>query len=208
MTIDHLETTAPNPYVTNLSLIRETIGANMLIGGPAFSWVYDPSNVIVDGVRAYMKPLIYDVCSCEWSSKCVQPSRGIFVGCYRLEALLQSTLYCFYDQEFIDSNNIFQAMNLSSLKSSRFYINSIIESIVNQLMIEEYSKDLFYVKYFDQYLPLSSTYSYIAKIQAIDGIAFLIGLYVGLVIICHAIAAIIVKIFCHQPERVVPINLD
>lgn len=208
MTVDQIKTTMPNSYLTTLSLIRETTGANMLMGGPASAWVYDTPNIIVDGAKAYTKSLIYNGCSCGFSSKCVQPSRGMFAGCYPVEALLQSTLHCFYDQQCIDSNNIFQAMNSSSLNASRFSINATIESIVNQLMIEQYSRDLFYEKYFDQCAPSSCSYSYTDKVEVIEGLTLLIGLYGGLVIICRVIAVIIVKLFCHQPRRVNPINIS
>ncbi|UJR17971.1 hypothetical protein I4U23_004870 [Adineta vaga] len=210
MTVNQLEITTPNSYLSTMSLIRGTIVANMFLSGPTSSWSIDTPDVIVDGARIRMKPLMYDGCSCGSSSKCVHSSRGMLAGCYSLEALLQSTLHCLYDQQCIDPNHVFQAMNFSSSlsKSSRYDMNTTIESIVNQLMIEEYLRYISYVKYFEQCAPSSCDYSYMGKDDFIEGFTFLIGLYGGLLIICRAIAVIIVKLISPRISRVIPINVN
>ena len=204
-TISELEATVPNLYVSTLSLIRVTTGANMLLSASATSWVFDTPTAIVHESNAYTSPLIYQECSCGVSSKCVQPSRGMLAGCYALEALLQSTLHCVYNQDCIDPNNNFQAMQVSSSRLSRFDLNATIESIINHLMVEEYSSNVSYEEYFDQCAPSSCTYSYTEHSAVLDGVTYLIGLYGGLMIICRSVAAIIVRLFWRRTSSVDPV---
>ena len=124
-------------------------------------------------------------------------------GCYPLEALLQSTLQCFYDQECIDSNDVFRALNSSS-SHSRFDVNTTIESIFQTLMIEEYLNTTSYENYFAQCAPSLCSYSYNARQETIDIVTSLIELYSGLVIICGWITALIMRQYRWRLRRVVP----
>ena len=203
-TINQVKLTMPSFFIRTLSLIRETTGANMIISTLPTNWVIITTLEANDPIGVDMIPLVYTDCNCGCSSKCVQPSRGMMAGCYPLEALFQSTLECLYDQQCIDPTNTFKAMNTSSSKASHFNANATIESIVNQLMIEEYSSNTSYEKYFHQCAPLSCTYSYIDKSNIIEGITNLISLYGGLMIICRLIAMLIVWLFRRRTQRIRP----
>jgi hypothetical protein len=104
----------------------------------------------------------------------------MMAGCYPLEALLQSTFQCFYNQTCIDSNNTFQALNSSSNQSSQYSINTTIESILNKLMVEDYLTDISYENYFSQCEPLWCSYSYVSHRDTIEVTSTPIGLYGGL----------------------------
>jgi hypothetical protein len=194
-TINEFQLTMPNLFVNTLSLIRETTGANMLMSVLSTSWIFSIPSNITNAWAAHTEPLNYQGCSCALSSKCVSPSRRMLTGCYALEAILQTTLECLYDQQCIDSTNIFKAINISSLTSSRFSLNTTVESIVNQLMVEEFLNDTSYESYFNQCAPLTCTYSYVNNNNIIEGLTILIGLYGGLLIICHLLSIFIVKQF-------------
>ncbi len=112
-------------------------------------------------------------------------------GCYALEAHLQTTLQCFYDQDCIDSNWIFMKLNTTSIALSRFGLNATIGSILNNLMIEEYASNLSYKNYFDECAPLSCTYSYVKSHDVTETTLSLISLYGGLVILTQCLAVII-----------------
>jgi hypothetical protein len=203
-TINEFQLTMPNLFVNTLSLIRETTGANMLMSVLSTSWIFSIPPNITNGWAAHTEPLNYQGCSCALSSKCVSPSRRMLTGCYPLEAILQSTLECLYNQQCIDLTNNFAAMNISSLKSSRFPLNTTIELIVNELMVEEFISNIniSYELYFNQCAPLSCTYSYVNNNNIIEGITTLIGLYGGLLIICHLLSIFIVKQFLCISNRV------
>ncbi|CAF4740843.1 unnamed protein product, partial [Rotaria sp. Silwood2] len=138
------------------------------------------------------------------SFKSTQSSGGMMSGCYPLKSILQTKLYCFYDQNCIDSNGNFTRLNMSTLEKSQFNLNSIIESILNNLMIEEYKSNLSYENYFSQCQPLSYLYSYIKTHDVTQTIIFLISLYDGLVLITRCLAIIFAKLYEHKKNRIKP----
>jgi hypothetical protein len=94
--------TTPKPFLNILSMIRETTGTNKIMTILSTSWVIDTPPVIYDFSTAHTLPLLYQGYNCASSSKCVQPSRSMYAGCYLLEALLQSTFECLYNQQCIN----------------------------------------------------------------------------------------------------------
>ena len=148
----------------------------------------------------HTKPVVYEECNCGISSKCSQPTTNMRTGCYPLEALLQSTLRCFYDQQCIDSTNTFKALSSSSV-SSHFNISSTVEYILQELMLEDYSTNVSYEKYFTQCSPSSCSYSYTGFGDTTSIITSLVGLYGGLSIISRWFALSIVKLHQYRLRR-------
>lgn len=144
-------------------------------------------------------PVDYEGCNCGVSPKCTQPSGGMLTGCYPIEALLQSTLQCFYNQQCIDSYGNFKALNLSV--SSRFDVNSTVEFILRELMVEKYLINTSYNKYFAECAPSSCSYSYIGHRNAIDSMITLVELYGGLAIITGWITALIMRLCRRRIQR-------
>jgi hypothetical protein len=190
--IHEFQLTTSNSFRNTLDLIRETTGSNKLMSVLSTNWKFISVNVTTekDGNLSTI-PLEYEGCNCGLSSKCIHPSRGMMAGCYPIEALLQSTLKCFYDQQCIDSNQMFKSINSSLATSTRFLANATIELILNQLMVENYSTNISYEKYFDECAPLSCSHSYFVRRSAIDIIISLISIYDGLTIISEWIVTII-----------------
>jgi hypothetical protein len=114
------------------------------------------------GWAAHTPTVVYEKCNCGTSRQCTQSSRGMMVGCYALESLLQLTLQCFYDQDCIDSNQTFTKLDTTSLTISRFGLNTTIESIVNNVMVEKYASHLSYESYFDEHDATEATLSLIS----------------------------------------------
>ncbi|CAF0990553.1 unnamed protein product [Adineta steineri] len=198
----HLKTS--KLFGTTLSILREITETNKLMSGYSTNWKYD--NIDIDEYSSflYTTSLSYEGCDCALSSKCTQSSRGMKVGCYPFEALLQSTLQCFYDQQCIDVNKNFKALNSSNV-FSRFNITSTIEFIVQELMIENYSIVMSYENYFNQCAPSSCSYSYTGHHNAIDTIIMLIGLYGGLVIISRWLAFLVFQIYKCRIRQIHPV---
>ncbi|CAF3947890.1 unnamed protein product [Rotaria sordida] len=130
----------------------------------------------------------------------------MMAGCYPLEALLQSTFQCFYNQTCIDSNNVFQALNTSSSTSSQFLTNSTIESILNKLMVEDYSINISYENYFSKCEPLLCSYSYSGHRDMLEVTSNIIGIYGGLVIIARFIVLLFLKLYHNKNQKVTPQN--
>ena len=204
MILTQFQRTVSHLFPNILSLIRETTAANMLMTSLGTSWIFTWPPKAGDLFLIPTAPVVYGGCSCSSSSKCITPSRDMLVGCYPLEVILQTSLRCFYDQGCIDSTSTFKAMTMSSLSPSRFNTNSTIESIVDEVMIEEYSSNIDREKYFTKCAPSSCSYSYIDKTNFIEGMTTLISFYGGLFIINQFIAGVIIKLFRRQLLRIAP----
>ncbi|CAF4128482.1 unnamed protein product, partial [Rotaria sordida] len=201
--LNRLQSTTFNSFLNLLNLIREIIGSNMIMNVWSTNWEYSFQTEFILPV-ARTEPVNYGECNCGLSFKCTQSSGGMMSGCYPLESILQTKLYCFYDQNCIDSSGNFTSLNMSTLEKSQFNLNSTIESILNNLMIEEYKTNLSYENYFNQCQPLSCSYSYIKTHDITQTIISLISLYGGLVIITRCLAIIFVKIYQHKKNRINP----
>ncbi|CAF1195609.1 unnamed protein product [Adineta steineri] len=204
--INQFQLTMPQIFINSLLLIREITQANMILSVFLTNWMFEPvHNLPTDTqVIPHTIPIHYNGCSCSLSSKCVSSSRGMLAGCYPLESILQSTFQCLYNQQCIDSTKTFKSINNSSLSTSRFSLSQTIESIINELMIEELSHNLTYEIYYNECSPSVCIYSYVDKHNTLEGMTALLGLYSGLVIICRIIAILTVKKMFGAGRRVAP----
>ncbi|CAF1202969.1 unnamed protein product [Rotaria sordida] len=200
--LNRLQSTTSKSFLNILNLIRETIGSNMVMSAWSTNWEYIPQSALSADSTSYTASVSYGECNCGLSFKCTQSSGDMMSGCYPLESILQTKLYCFYDQNCIDSNGNFTSLNMSTLKKSQFNLNSTIESILNNLMIEKYKNNLSYENYFKQCQQLSCSYSYIKTHDVTQTIISLISLYGGLVIITRCLAIIFVKIYQSKKNRI------
>jgi hypothetical protein len=89
---------------------------------------------------------------------------NFFIGCYPIEALLASTLECFYNISCmlkIDSYLSYaQPFNFSALDPSLNSPNETIELIVNRLMVDTWSSNVSFTSYYNRCAPLSCTFQY------------------------------------------------
>lgn len=125
---------------------------------------------------------------------------NLYMGCHLSEALLQSTLECFYDQTCISVLqsylNTTASMLFSSLDASqpsRFFVNSTINELVQQLMVEQWNLSIVHQDYFDQCRPSRCSYSFITHYSLIYIITNAFGLIGGLATILELIVPITVK---------------
>ncbi|CAF1231607.1 unnamed protein product [Adineta steineri] len=201
-TINEFQSTMPHLFINTLSLIREMIGANMLLTVFSTNWAIETPSALFHGKFAHTIPLDYQECNCAVSFKCISPSRGMLSGCYPLETILQSTLECLFIPTCINITNNFKILNISLVNSSRFALNTTVESIVNKLMVEEFANNMSYASYFNLCAPKSCSYLYDNTNDKVERITTLIGLYGGLSIICLSLSTFIVKQFSCRTQRV------
>ena len=202
--ISQFQLTMPQSFLNALSLIRESTAANMLMTRLSTTWEVKTPVFRNTARIAYVAPLFYDGCSCSLSSKCAQPSMGMLAGCYPIEALLQTTLQCLYRQSCLDQWNTSRALITLASNSSHFLVNSTFEDLAKELMVEEYFSNTSYENYFTQCAPSSCSYSYMDRSNILEGMAILISLYSGLVIIDGAVALMIVKLFRRASRKISP----
>ncbi|CAF3645712.1 unnamed protein product, partial [Adineta steineri] len=163
MFINEFQQTISQSFVNSISLIRETISSNMFMTVFLSNWEFERRSNSTCRNLVHTFPLNYNGCSCSSSSKCVSSSHGMLIGCYPLETIFQTTLYCFYNQSCIDSSYHFKSINTSTLETSRFLLNQTIESVINELMLEELKFEINYPNYFNICSPSLCIYSYVDK---------------------------------------------
>ncbi|CAF0805382.1 unnamed protein product [Rotaria sordida] len=202
--LNRLQLTASKSFINLFNLIREIIGSNMIMSAWITDWEYPLQSEYFYYLPVHVVPVSYGECNCGLSFKCTQSSGGMMSGCYPLESILQTKLYCFYDQNCIDLNGNFTRLNMSTLAKSQYNLNSTIELILNNLMIEKYKSNLSYENYFNRCSPLSCSYSYIKTHDVTQTIISLISLYGGLVLITRCLAIIVVQIYKHKKNRIKP----
>ena len=166
-------------------------------------------------------PEIYgaDDCSCKTSSYCtklttipyptlnqtlIQTIPGLRIGCFPLDALLQSSLSCLYNKTCL---NIIQAavyyakpISIEILTYSSFTEpNTTIEKILSQLFVSQWSHQFSFDQYFIQCAPQYCKYAYSTKFNRIYVATTLIavfgGLSKGLHFIIFCIAFVVFKLF-------------
>jgi hypothetical protein len=140
---------------------------------------------------------------------------GFYIGCYVIEALLQSTLECFYDQECINQlqSYIFWSPSinprvLNASLSSVYSINSTIGDLIDNLMIEEWNVSTIYETYYNECHPTQCTYKLETKNDIIYIFTTLFGIAGGLITVLKFFIPRLVKliVYCIRKRgaRVVP----
>ena len=193
---------APQTFLTVFNTIREITETNML--NTVYSSDWRAINVYPRAFSyVYKEPIVYGTCSCATSTRCTQPSGSMRVGCYPLEALLQSNLRCFYDQSCIDPSGTFQALNYSA-HLTRYELNATVESLLDDLMMEEYSLNVLYGSYFDQCAVSSCSYSHGGREETVEIITSIIGLYGGLVVISQWLTELLIRLWSSRATHIYP----
>ncbi|CAF4311549.1 unnamed protein product, partial [Adineta steineri] len=183
-----------------------SISANMIISVWSVNWLINSEPIINPGWTAHTTPIVYGKCNCGTSWTCTQSSQGMMTGCYPLESLLQTTLQCFYNQSCIDSTKKFTQLNISSLKTNQYQMNTTIQLILNNLMVEEYIINKSYEDYFNRCAPSSCSYNYMQNYQIAGGIINIISLYSGLVILTRCLSMILIKLCSYKSNRITEQN--
>ncbi|CAF1297072.1 unnamed protein product [Rotaria sp. Silwood1] len=174
-------------------------------------------------------------CRCDHTSNCIYPT-GIYnqskvivpnevflhnaslllavpefqVGCVPQNALLQSTLECFYNQSCLDMVVTLtgalpnaSALNISS-SSSRFDPQTTISFIFDNLMLECWHNSTDFAAYFRACAPKTCSYSYEQCFYLIYMITVVASLFGGLSKVLHVTSPLLVKCIlrlCRQQVR-------
>ncbi len=209
-----------NDFLLSLSTIRSTTQSNSIYSALQTNCKFDAYpdfNVLA----AYPDILSYGSCSCATLATCASQSKihgssnldvlfyvpGIYIGCYIIESLLQSDLRCFYNQTCINQLQSYSLANttvnvtaLNNSLSSRFFENSTIEELVNQLMVEEWNSSRMYDNYYNECQPSQCTYTHQTKNSIIYIVTTLVGLIGGLITVLKLIVPRLVMFVRNKRE--------
>lgn len=141
---------------------------------------------------------------------------GLYLSCFPFNALLLSTLECFYDAlciqmlldwRLFEISDIYEPtqLNIKPLqlgKSKNSSVTEPIDNIVSRLFIDEWKFSSEPTVHYQQCKPTVCTYSYISDFEPIHVITTVIGLLGGLSIILRFLVPVVVRIVVqHRATR-------
>jgi hypothetical protein len=211
-----------NNFLLSLNIIRNTTHGNVLLSGLLTNFQIMVSNV---GLVLTVSPT-YSNYDCVVSSRSIVQSSiwnslfdtgtfyvpGFYTGCYVIEALLQSTLQCFYNQICINELQSYLSsslsMNITALDSSlpsQYFVNSTVEDLLNTLMIEEWNSTQLYDQYYDECQPIECTYTIETRNNVIYIITTMFGIVGGLITVLRCVVPQVVKLVIKKKELTQPV---
>lgn len=206
--MDQIRSNGPWLLTTSLLVIRvSTMGNQLMSGLGTDSFVYMPpyrQNMASVGLNVYKTPN-NSTCRCSPINKCLVPAaiysnpttqtfgiydlnitnvriKGMQTGCYPLEGLLASTLECYYDlscfQLLASNSTVFVPLNTT--QTTRFPLNTTVEELINELMLEDWSPIINSKSYYTKCAPSVCTYSLAHRNTLLSIITTIISVIGGL----------------------------
>jgi hypothetical protein len=233
--IEQFKKTIIDQFVQTLKLIQTTNHGNQLATIFSSNWKFilkyptgstHSANSLTDPI-ALARPKTYGLenCSCAIEPNCSKPTDfafralnqslrqilpGFRAGCSPLNALLQSSLICLYNQSCLDMMRALiyystlppvQILTFSAYTES----NATIERILDQLFVSRWFRNFSYERYFSECAPLSCQYSYSIKFNRLyiitTFIALFGGLSKGLYILISCAAWLLFKLFDYLEKK-------
>ena len=128
----------------------------------------------------------------------------LFIGCMPINSLLHSSLTCFYNQtcinqitSFLSTNHTFTTMAIH--EGSVFKFNSTIQSIIESIMVEKWTKNISYKQYYEQCAPRTCTYIKVEQYNSMFVLTKVISLLGSLVLIFTLIIPCVVRFTRKRP---------
>ena len=203
--LNHFRLTAPRTFARTLDFIRQMAQSNRIVSNTLSNWNFRPLRNAY-GAVLWGEPRSYgnETCSCGASSMCNSVAMfsgwvvpGFRVGCYPLEALLQSTLECLYNITcIIRLGSMYTPQNtaIRPLNSNTSSPNAIVQSLVDALFVEQWDSNANYDKYYSECAPTSCTYLRTERAKPIYAILTIAGLYGGLTVVLKLTARFLAKL--------------
>ena len=210
-TLNHFQLSIPRTFVRTLDFIRSIAQGNGIVSSILSNWHFHSLNTTfirhTNYPSLWPEPRSYGEsnCSCGTSAMCSAQAvfnrstvPGFRVGCYPLEALLQSTLECLYNVSCIDILRfMYRRSNFTvePLNSTRSSPNATVQTLVDTLLVDRWETSVAYEQYYVACAPLSCTYTVTKQLDAVYVLTTIIGLYGGLMVVLKLIAPISVRIW-------------
>ncbi len=218
--VQEFRSSIKNVFLLSLSMIRNTTQANALFSALQTNYFLERTVIYGPVVKTYH--VRWGNCSCSSSAECVSQSAiydgpsstslfdvpDFYVGCYVIEALLKSSLKCFYDQLCIDRLKMYipssapiTIIPLDASLLTRYSVNSTIQELVDDLMIEEWNNSTMYETYYNECQPTKCTYEIETRNDIIYIVTTLFGITGGLATALKLIVPRVVKLVRKKREQ-------
>ena len=220
--IDQFHLSTMRTFVRMLDFIRHMAQGNGIVSSLMSNWYFHTLSKISES-SFWSSPRAYgerNSCSCVTNSMCTSPAAvnetlipGFLIGCYVLDALLQSTLECLYNITCIEKiQSLYTTQNIviRPLNNSLSSPNETVKNLIDTLLIDRFETNISYQNYYIACSPLSCTYSTYDRVNPIEIITVIIGLYGGLTVALKLLTPVLVKIGLHintyRQRRITPVT--
>ena len=196
----------PRTFVRLLDYVRQIAQGNGIVSSIFSNWHFLALQNAQQHDSLWAEPRSYnnESCSCGINATCISPAfidhwrvPGFFVGCYPLEALLKSTLECLYDVSCIDRlNTLYYQLNVSvrPLDPRRSDPTATVQSLLEELLIDQWETEFIYEKYYTACQPLSCSYLTSERVNVLIITNTIVGLFGGLSVVFRLIAPALISI--------------
>ena len=218
--IDLFISTTENTFISSLQTIRDITHSNALLSGlqtSASSGAHVLNQTNFQAITVVSR--FNSSCSCHSDPTCTESSGlfnmstlnltygipGFFVGCYIIEATLQSNLALLYNQISVDelrerinfdnfTSTPFKTIALNATYDSQYNNTTPIKIMMQKLMTESWYNNVNYSAYYEQCHPIECKYTYIVKYDIVYIVTTIAGLFGGLTTILQLIIPRLVKL--------------
>ena len=208
-TLHHFQRSIPRTFVRTFDFIRSIAQGNGIVSSILSNWHFQSLNTTfikrIDYPSLWPEPRSYgeNNCSCGTSATCSSQAvldgstlPGFRVGCYPLEALLQSTLECLYNVSCIDALRfMYQRVNFTvdPLDATLSSPSATVQSLIDTLLVDRWETSVTYEQYYAACAPLACTYTLTTQLDVVYMLTTIIGVYGGLTVVLKLLTPIPVK---------------
>ena len=207
---------AETQLVTMIYATQSIMIGNQLISGLGTNIYFQRPTSLSSLTIGYTYTRQFKNCSCLHVNGCPRtvsafdqsngliPVPGLIMDCSLTRATLRSTLECYYNQTCLSLIHGHHANNLEALsvsKNKHFLIDTMIETLVNNLMIDHYTIDVSLDLYYDQCNPSYCYYKYNRQFQVLFIITVMCGIYGILSTLLRFLIPWIVKKLMHRESH-------
>jgi hypothetical protein len=134
---------------------------------------------------------------------------GLVLGCYLIDSVFSSTLECLFERQcmklltdmyFFDVVDLVRPLNNCVLniqplrhENSRFFPNTTMQSIVEQLFIENWTTSINFEKFYEYCAPKTCTYPTRRRFDTVYMTTKMFGFYGGLSVVLEFVLPLLVK---------------
>ena len=209
-------------FLYEMTLVKELLHTDQYVSGletnGAMLIVDATEEALVNNRPFHVTPITWgneqegqNACFCAIDATCaVGEVRGVMftipsihIACSMLETAMQSDLSCWYDTECIDYlrtgfyplgwNLSYDATALSTSLPSKFRPDTLLQDVVDAMMVENYNATASFDAFYEKCRPSSCSYTYKERSSLLYMITTMIGLFGGLNIVLRLISRIVVK---------------
>ena len=221
-----------NEFLQSLSLLNHIIHANQYVSGLGTN--AEPRLLTVNAFEQNQRDRQRIIwfsqfgrdaknlpCICVLDSTCIPTSSitdfsrstngSVSTGCYMVEAVLKSSLLCWFHQTCLEELRSLLTINpalpppnitaLNSTKSTRFLPNTRIRDMIEELLVEQWNPARFYDSFYRKCFPSYCTFTYQKQGSVAYMVASVTGLFGGLNLILRLLSLTLIKLFFSCAKR-------